>query len=402
MPITAALHPRRQRLANRALERFGTTIFAEMTELAHRLKAINLAQGFPDFDGPEAVREAAVRAVRNGPNQYSRAAGHPRLVEAIAADVERRHRLTIDPMKQVVVGAGATELLHCALIGMLNPGDEVVLFEPFYDAYPVGVAMAGATARYVTLRAPHFRIDPGDLERAINPRTRLILLNSPHNPTGRVFEREELRTIASVARRHDLVVLSDEVYEHITFGAPHIPIATLPDMASRTLTISSAGKTYSLTGWKVGWAWGPEAMVSATLAAHQFTTFCAASPLQDALVAALELPESYYEELRSTYRLRRNFLVAALQESGFEVHEPEGTYFVMAGIEPLGFDNDRVFARWLAEEHGVVCIPPSVFYEQDKAEGMRMVRFAFCKVLPTLRKAAERLLDLPATGYAGA
>lgn len=392
----------RPRASNRALERFGTTIFAEMTALAERLGAINLAQGFPDFDGPEEVRRAAADAVLHGPNQYARSLGHPALVRAVAADVARRHDIELDPMSQVIVGAGATELLHSALLGLLNPGDEVVLFEPFYDSYPAGVAMAGAVPRYVTLRAPRFRIEAEALERAITPRTRLILLNTPHNPTGRVFDRSELRMVASVARRHDLVILADEVYEHLTYGPPHVPIATLPDMAARTLTISSAGKTFSLTGWKVGWAWGPEPLVAAAQRAHQFTTFCAPTPLQAAVARALELGPATYDELRAAYRLRRNFLLSALQEAGFEVYEPEGTYFVLAGIEPLGFEDDRAFAQWLATTHGVVCIPPSVFYAQAVDEGRRMARFAFCKNLTTLRAAGERLLGIDAAGYAGA
>lgn len=305
---------------------FGTTIFSEMTRLAQAHGAINLAQGFPDFDGPPEIVEAAVAALRQGENQYARSQGHPRLVQAVADRYARHYGMHFDPMTEVGVYSGCTEGLMAAMQGLLNPGDEVVLFEPYYDSYPVCVAMAGARARFCTLRAPDFAFDPAAFEAAITPRTRLVVLNTPHNPTGKVFTADELRVFAEICVRHDLLVLADEVYEHLTY-APHVhvPVATAPGLAARTLTLSSAGKTFSLTGWKVGWGVGPAPLVAAAQAAHQFMTFSTATPLQAGLAAALNaLDDDFFVRLTAEYTARRDFLVRALEGVGFRVRPPRG------------------------------------------------------------------------------
>ncbi len=375
------------------LRPFGTTVFSEMTQLATQHSAINLAQGFPDFDGPPEIIEAASRALHSGENQYSRSLGHPELVEAIADGVTANYGLKYDPFQEVGVHAGATEAIAAALIGLLNPGDEVILFEPFYDSFPACVALAGAVPRYCTLRFPTFELDMDELARLFNPRTRLLLINTPHNPTGKVFTREELQCIAELCCRHDVGVLSDEVYEHITFaGAQHIPMATLEEMRERTLTISSSGKTYSFTGWKIGWVTGPKDMVAAAQAAHQFLTFCAATPLQIAIAAALRrFAAGYYTELRREYQERRDVMLTALTDSGFQPVAPLGTYFILADFHKLSQEDDRTFAHRLTKEGGVAAVPPSVFYKVNRQEGNRLLRFAFSKRVETLREAGRRL-----------
>lgn len=380
----------------RDLLAFGTSIFGEMTALALERRAVNLSQGFPDFDGPEWVREAAVGAIRAGKNQYARSMGLPELARAISAKVERRYGLRRDPGTEVSVFSGCTEAIFCAFAGLLEPGDEVVLFEPFYDSYPVCATLAGAVPRYCTLRWPEFRFDREELASCFNAQTRFVMVNTPHNPTGRVFGREELTLIAELCRKWGCYAVTDEVYEHLTFGADHIPLATLPGMADRTLTLSSTGKTFSLTGWKVGYAHGPAHLIAAAQAAHQFVTYATATPFQAAMAGALAAPDSFYAELKSEYLQRRDFLVAALRGAGFGVSVPSGTYFVMADIAPFGFEDDVAFARYLTAEVGVACIPPSSFYAKDKEEGRRLARFAFCKKMETLREAAERLKTLSA------
>lgn len=380
-------------MISKKLRPFGTTIFAEMTGLAQEHQAINLSQGFPDFEGPPEILEAAVRALRSGENQYARSLGHPELVKAIAGHQRLYHGIELDPMSQVIVFSGATEGIASSMLGLLDPGDEVVLFEPYYDSYPACVALAGATARYCTLRRPEFRFDPDELASLVNERTRLIVLNTPHNPTGKVFDGQELEIIADLCRRHDLIVLADEVYEHLTFdGARHRPISTLPGMAGRTLTLSSAGKTFSFTGWKVGWGTGPEDLVAAAQAAHQFVTYATATPLQVAVAAALRGFDREAEEAyRRGYTERRDLFVEALREAGFGVTPPRGTYFVLADFAALDEGDDLAFVRRLTTEHGVAAVPPSVFYSRRPEEGRRLVRFAFCKRRETLEAAAERL-----------
>jgi N-succinyldiaminopimelate aminotransferase len=380
-------------MVSRKLAPFGTTVFSEMTRLAQEHGAINLSQGFPDFEGPEAIREAAVAALRAGHNQYARSQGALPLVEAVAAHQASCYGLELDPMTEVAVFSGATEGLMSSMLGLLDPGDEVILFEPVYDSYPACVAMAQAVPRYATLRFPDFAVDLEHLASLFNPRTRLLVLNSPHNPTGKVFTPEELSAIAELCVRHDVTVLSDEVYEHLTYdGARHVPIATLPGMRARTLTLSSVGKTFSFTGWKVGWASGPAPLIRAAQAAHQFVTFATATPLQHAAAAALStLGPDFYAELVAEYTARRDLLLPALVELGLQPALPKGAYFILADFTGAFEGDDVAFARHLVADVGVAAIPPSAFYPAHPEEGRRLVRFAFCKRQETLRAAVARL-----------
>lgn len=375
------------------LQPFGTTIFSEMTALAIEHGAINLSQGFPDFEGPPDIVDAAVRALRAGHNQYPRSMGALPLVEAIAAHQSSQYGLSYDPMTEVVVFSGATEGIASSLLGLIDPGDEVVVFEPFYDSYPACIAMAGGLPRFHTLRFPRFDVDPVALESAFSPKTKLVLLNTPHNPTGKVFSKDELEVIAGLCRKYDAIVVADEVYEHLTYdGASHVPMATLPGMRERTLTISSVGKTYSFTGWKVGWATGPAHLVAAAQAAHQFVTFATAHPLQHAVAEALDRHGTTYRmQLRAELEQRRDYLVGVLRDVGFDVAVPKGTYFVLADFRAVGEGDDRAFAKTLIERCGVAAIPPSVFYRAMPEEGRRLLRFAFCKRMETLQAAGERL-----------
>lgn len=378
------------------LRPFGTTIFSEMSRRAAERGAINLGQGFPDFEGPEGIREAAVAALRAGHNQYARSQGAVELVEAVAATREAQHGLRYDPMTEVGVFSGATEGLMSAMLGLLDPGDEVIFFEPVYDSYPACAAMAGAAPRYYTLEFPDFAVEAARLEALVTDKTRLILLNSPHNPTGKVFSRAELEIVAEVARKHDLLVLTDEVYEHLVYDeARHVALASLPGMRERTLSLSSVGKTYSFTGWKVGWGTGPAPLVKAAQAAHQFVTFATATPLQHGAAHALRhFSGAFLDELRAEYTARRDLLVDVLARVGFEVRAPKGAYFVLADFRPLFSGDDVAFARHLIEDVGVAAIPPSFFFPARPEAGRHLVRFAFCKKLDTLRAAAERLARL--------
>lgn len=380
------------------LEPFGTSIFAEMTRLANQHQAVNLAQGFPDFDGPTELIDEVVAAMRAGDNQYARSMGHPLLVTALAKRQARLWDLAYDPMTEVVVTSGATEAIAAALLGLLRSGDEVLLLEPFYDSYQAIVSLAGARPRYATLRFPDFELPIDELARLITPATRVLVLNTPHNPTGRVFSRSELEAVAELARRHDLWVISDEVYEHLTYdGHRHLSIAALPGMRERTLVISSAGKTFSFTGWKIGWCFGPAPMVAAVQGAHQFLTFATSTPVQAGLARFLEgLDSNYYLTLAQQYRERRDFLRTALEAMGFEVPGCQGSYFLLAGITRLTTDDDRTFALQLIRDHKVATVPPSVFYAAAPQEGRRLLRFAFCKRPETLALAAERLRGLTA------
>ncbi len=382
---------------SRRLAGFGTTIFTEMTRLAQEHGAINLAQGFPDFDGPDHVKDAGIAAIRAGHGQYARMTGIPALNAEISAKYSRGYGLEFDPDREVTVTSGCTEAIFATLNGICDVGDEVVVFQPFYDSYRASIFMAGATPRVVNLRWPDFQFDPAALTAAFGPRTRAILLNSPHNPTGKVFRRDELELIARLCVAFDVLCISDEVYEHLVFEGEHIPIATLPGMAERTITLSSLGKTWSLTGWKIGWAVAPAPLSAAVRTAHQFITFATATPLQWGAVAALRSEPSYYQTLIHDYRERRDYLCEALTRLGFSLRPPEGTYFVCAGIERLAHvradaeepASDITFCRELTRR-GVAVIPPSVFYE-DARLGRDYVRFAFCKRMETLRAAVERL-----------
>jgi N-succinyldiaminopimelate aminotransferase len=381
-------------LLNRRLAEFGTTIFAEMSALALSTGSINLGQGFPDTDGPEEVREAAVRALRDGRgNQYPPGPGVPELRTAIAAHQERRYGLSYDPDAEVLVTAGATEAIAAALLALVEPGDEVVALEPYYDSYAACIAMAGGTRVPVTLRpdGATFRLDLDELRAAVTPRTRLLLVNTPHNPTGTVLTRAELTAIAELAVERDLLVVTDEVYEHLVFDAAgHLPLATFPGMRERTVTIGSAGKTFSFTGWKVGWVTSTPELVTAVRSAKQFLTYVASGPFQYAVAEALRLPDSYFEEFRADMCAKRDLLAGGLEQAGFKVFRPAGTYFITTDIRPLGESDGFAFCRALPERAGVVAIPNAVFYDH-RDQGAPFVRFAFCKRAEVLVDAVERL-----------
>jgi N-succinyldiaminopimelate aminotransferase len=369
----------------------GTTIFAEMSAMAVATQSVNLGQGFPDTDGPAVVAEAAAAAIMAGRgNQYPPGPGVPELRRAIAAHQQRFYGLDVNPDTEVLVTAGATEAIAAALLALTEPGDEVIAFEPYYDSYAACLALAGAARVPVTLRPPGFRPDLDALRAAITPRTRLILLNTPHNPTGAVFSRAELTAIADLAVEHDLLVITDEVYEHMAFDGEHVPIVTLPGMAGRTVTISSAGKTFAFTGWKIGWVTGSAELVTAVRTVKQFLTFVSGGPFQYAVAEGLALPDSYYAQLNGDLRARRDLLCDGLAEAGFAVYRPAGTYFVTTDISALGETDGIAFCRSLPERAGVVAIPAAVFYDDAKA-GESLVRFAFCKKPEVLEEALTRL-----------
>jgi N-succinyldiaminopimelate aminotransferase len=372
---------------------FGTTIFAEMSALAVRTGSVNLGQGFPDTDGPASMLDAAAEALHSGHNQYPPGPGIPALRAAIAAHQTAYWQLDYDPDTEVLVTAGATEAIAASILALCEPGDEVVCFEPYYDSYAASIALAHAVRRPVTLRPDadgRYHFDPGQLRAAFGPRTRLVLLNSPHNPTGKVFTRSELALIAALCVEHDVYAVTDEVYEHLVFDGEHLPLADFPGMRERTVQISSAGKTFSCTGWKVGWACGPAPLVSAVLRVKQFLTFVNAGPLQPAVAHALALPPDYFAAFRDDLRAKRDLLVAGLTEAGFGVYAPEGTYFVTADITPLGGTDGVSFCRSLPERCGVVAVPTQVFYD-DVGAGRRVIRFAFCKRPEVLAEAVSRL-----------
>lgn len=382
---------RREFLTGR-LRPFTSTIFAEITQLAVRTGAINLGQGFPDTDGPASLlADAAAAITEGGVNQYPPAPGLPALREAVAAHQKRFYSLEAG---DVLVTMGATEAIASAVIALCEPGDEVVVFEPYYDSYPAVIAMAGATRRTVPLRAPDFQPDPAELRAAFGPRTRAVLVNTPHNPTGAVFGRDTLRAIGDLAIEHDAVVITDEVYEHMTFGIEHVPMATLPGMAERTLTISSAGKTFSVTGWKIGWVHGPAALVAAVRAVKQFLTFAGGAPFQPAVANALALPDDVFAAIAGDLRPKRDLLADGLREAGMRVFEPSGTYFVVADLAPLGVTDAAAYARAMPERLGVAAVPVSVFCD-DPHLAPTLLRFAFCKRNDVLREAVSRLRTAP-------
>jgi N-succinyldiaminopimelate aminotransferase len=378
-------------LLNSRLAGMGTTIFAEMSALAVATGSVNLGQGFPDADGPREIAEAAAAAIMDGRgNQYPPGAGVPELRQAVAAHQKRFYGFDLDPDSEVLVTVGATEAIAASLLALVEPGDEAIAFEPYYDSYAACVAMAGGVRVPVTLRPPDFRPDLEVLRAAITPRTRLILLNSPHNPTGSVFSPAELAQIAALAVSRDLLVISDEVYEHMVFDGEHVPVSSLPGMAGRTVTISSAAKTFSFTGWKVGWVTGAPELVAAVRTAKQFLTYVGSGPFQYAVAQALALPDSYYATIAIELRVKRDFLCAGLVEAGFEVYPPAGTYFVTTDVRPLGYSDGVEFCRELPHRAGVVAIPSSVFYD-NREVGRSQVRFAFCKRREVLAAALVRL-----------
>ena len=373
---------------------FGTTIFAEMSALAVEHGALNLGQGFPDTDGPPEIIEAAVRALRGGHNQYPPGPGIPELRRAISRHQLRHYDLRVDPEDQVLVTAGATEAIAASLLALAGPGDEVVTFEPYYDSYAASVALGGAERRVVPLRPPTYRFDPAALEAAITPATKILLLNTPHNPTGHCFGVDELDVIAEICLRYDLIAVCDEVYEHLLFdGRAHVPLATRPGMAERTLTISSAGKTFSFTGWKIGWVTGPAALVAAVRTVKQFLTYVSGGPLQYAVAEALEMGDDPIDELRRSLEAKRDRLCAGLEAAGFAVVVPDGTYFVIADIRPVGGSDGLEFCRALPGRIGVAAVPTQVFYD-DVDAGRPYVRFAFCKRDEVIDEACLRLSRL--------
>ena len=384
---------RRGSQAAQRVQDFGTSVFTEMTLLARECGAINLAQGFPDFDGPLEVQAAALEALRSGDNQYAVSYGQPDLRAAIAEHALRFYGQQVDGSHEVTVVSGATEGIFAAVQALVDPGDEVIVFEPYYDSYAPSVVMAGGIVRSVALQPPAWNFDPQELARAFNVRTRLILVNTPHNPTGKVFSQAELQFIAGLCKEQDVLALVDEVYEHLTYdGVPHVRLAQLAGMHERTLTVSSAGKTFSYTGWKIGWVIAPPALTAAVRSAHQFITFSTATPLQHAAAAGLRLPDGYFERLAQDYVEKRDFLTGVLQRAGLPVLNCAGTYFLMADISARGFDDDVEFCRYLTRNVGVAAVPPTAFFsEANKQLGRCYARFSFCKKMSTLQMAAERL-----------
>lgn len=364
-----------------------------MTKVANEKGAINLAQGFPDFDAPSEILEEAVTALRSGQNQYARSMGHMPLAQALSEKIEHDYGLLFDPHSEIIVTSGATEGIASALLGLLNPGDEVIFFEPHYDSYPACAAIAGAVSRFCTLRFPDFTIDFDELENCFSEKTRMLFINTPHNPTGKVFTEEELGRLAELCKRRDVLAITDEVYEHITYdNVEHLPMATLPGMRERTLTISGAGKTFSMTGWRIGWITGPAVLVEAVQRAHQYVTFAPATPLQDALARGIRtIGDSYFHGLRKDYTQRRALLLSVLEQSGLQVAVPKGAYYILADFSRIWEGDDLSFVHHLIDHSGVAAIPPSAFYTAAPAEGEKLVRFAFCKRLDTLEQAAERL-----------
>ncbi|HVU66442.1 MAG TPA: aminotransferase class I/II-fold pyridoxal phosphate-dependent enzyme [Ktedonobacteraceae bacterium] len=376
---------------------FGTTIFTEMNQLAQQYQALNLGQGKPDFDTPSDILQQLIHYLQTGQhNQYAPGPGTPLLRQAVADHAQRFYGLSVDPVDGVVVTAGATEAIFASVLGLVDPGDEVIVFEPFYDSYVPNLIMANATPVYVPLYPPDWTFDPDELRAAFSKRTRALILNTPQNPTGRIFTHEELAQIAQLCIEHDVMVISDEVYEHLTFAPEkHTPIATLPGMFERTVTISSAGKLFSATGWKIGWVYGPADLVAAVGRAHQFITFAVHHPTQETVAYALNLPDTYYSEFQAMYTAKRQLMMDALDAGGLTYRVPEGTYFLLANYRDVFQGTPMEFARHLIRAAGVVCIPPESFYSQQHAHiGQGYVRFAFCKSDEMLQEVQQRLAKL--------
>jgi N-succinyldiaminopimelate aminotransferase len=382
-------------LLNRRLGGLGNSVFGEMSARALATGSVNLGQGFPDVDGPPAIARLAAEAVLAGKgNQYPPATGIPELRHAVARHQRRFYGLGYDPDTEVLITTGATEAIAAALLALLEPGDEVIAFEPYYDSYVAGIAMAGAIRVPLTLRPPHFRPDLAALESMITGKTRLLLLNSPHNPTGMVLSRAETEAIARIVVDHDLLVITDEAYEHLTFGVEHVPLATMDGMRGRVVSVGSAGKTFSFTGWKVGWATASPELISAVRTTKQFLTFVSSGPFQYAVADALGLPDAYYADQADALRAKRDLMAAGLRDIGFGVYEPDGTYFITTDIAPLGERDAVEFCLALPGRAGVVAIPSSVFYDDHPEAGRTMVRFAFCKRAEVLHDALGRLAVL--------
>ncbi|MGH2532014.1 MAG: methionine aminotransferase [Thermomicrobiales bacterium] len=380
---------------------FGTSIFSEMSRLAAEHGAVNLGQGYPDFPGPEFVKQAAKAAIDGDVNQYAVGHGQPRLRRAIAAAWSATYGRAVDPEGEITVTSGATEAIYDAVQAFVGTGDEVIAFEPFYDSYLPATILAGGSFRPITLRPPDWLFDPDELRAAFTNRTKAILVNTPHNPTGKVFSQEEFNLIAELCQEHDVIAITDEVYDRITYdGATHVPLATLPGMWDRTLTINSTGKSFSMTGWKIGYAVGPAALNAALRAVHQFVTFATATPFQEAMATALETAETtdYYAQLRAAYTARRDLLQGILEGAGLPTLSIAGSYFLMADVANRGFPDDASFCRYLTTEIGVAAVPPSAFYV-DPARAPLLARFCFAKREETLRAAGDRLQKLSARSF---
>ena len=378
---------------SRKASQFTESVIREMTRLSQLHGGVNLSQGFPDFPAPAAVKDAACAAIRADVNQYAVTWGTRGLREAIAADFSTRHGVAIDADRQVTVCCGATEAMMASMMAIIDPGDEVVIFEPFYENYGPDAILSGATPRYVTLRPSSgtWTFDPHELAGAFNDKTKAIIINSPNNPTGKVFTPDELEAIAALCRKWDVVAISDEIYEHIVYdGVRHVPIGSVEGMADRTITINSLSKTYSVTGWRVGWTISPPALTDAIRKVHDFLTVGAAAPLQEAGIAALKMPASYYTELAAAYQRRRDMLLDILGRHGFACYAPAGAYYIMTDIGAFGHKSDVDFARYLVREVGVAAVPGSSFYH-DPALGRTKLRFCFCKRDETLAEADKRL-----------
>lgn len=375
---------------------FSESVIREMTRIANQYGAVNLSQGFPDFPMPESMKDAAVAAIRADVNQYAITWGSKTLRDAIADKYKRRYGMTVDPETQLTVACGATEATASVFLALFNPGEEVVIFEPFYENYGPDAILCEARPVFVPLAAPDWHFDPERLRAAITPRTRAIVVNSPHNPTGHVFSRAELATIAGIALQHDLLVVTDDPYEYIVFEGEHVPIATLPGMADRTITISSLSKTFSITGWRLGYAIASPERSAAIRKVHDFLTVGAPAPLMEAAAIGFGYPDAYYQTLSDDYRARRDYLAGPLREAGFTFAQPAGAYYFFADFTDISSDDDVTFAKWMTREVGVATVPGSSFFRPGAPEGRKYVRFAFCKKLSTLEQAVERLSNLKA------
>ena len=376
-----------------SMREFGETIFAEMSALAAKTGAINLGQGFPDTDGPREIAELAIAAIRDGHNQYPPGLGIKKLRDAISHHQMRFYGLEFDSETEVLVTAGATEAIAASLLAICEQGDEIITFEPYYDSYAASIALAGGVRRVITLNTPDYSFSIDDLEKLITAKTKAILLNSPHNPTGKVFTHNELSQISNLCIEHDLVAICDEVYEHLVFEGQHIPLIQYPGMRDRTIQISSAGKTFSFTGWKIGWVCAQPALLDTVRTAKQFLTYVNGAPFQHAIAEALNLPDLYFDNFLEDMRVKRDCLSQGLEKAGLTTFTPQGTYFVTADIESLGYEDGKQFCLDLPVQCGVVAVPNVVFYD-NKDLGSTLIRFAFCKRLDVLEEAVERLQTL--------
>ncbi|WP_371375877.1 pyridoxal phosphate-dependent aminotransferase [Sporomusa aerivorans] len=381
--------------ASAKARQFTESVIREMSRIAAAHNAINLAQGFPDFPAPEAIKQAAVRAVTEDHNQYAITWGTKGLRDAIAAKVKRDYDVTIDPESQLTVCCGATEGMIATLLATVNPGDEVIIFEPFYENYGADVILCGAVPKYISLNPPGFNFDREELIAAFSDKTKAIIINTPNNPTGKVFTREELELIAELCIKYDVLAINDEIYEHILYdNTQHIPLWTLPGMAERTIAVNSVSKTFSVTGWRIGFVQASAEITASVRKVHDFLTVGAAAPLQVASAEAFNFGAEYYQELAGFYSERRDYLLAALEKIGFKCVRPQGAYYIMADITPFGWDDDVAFAKYLASEIGVAVVPGSSFFRPESTAGKTLIRFCFCKKFETLKAAVDRLEKL--------